>query len=115
MNECGEDDQLPRQITAGNDSSSSSRNNSGDGGKNVSEMNVEDFCVFIENNIKSRRERMNQSSESVGEDRMNVVENRLLSNDLASMKGIHNHIKRVQIEKKKRSDENDYRKEQFWV
>ena len=78
MNECGEDDQLQRQITAGNDSSSSSSDNSGDGGKNVSEMNVEDFCVFIENNIKSRRERMNQSSESVGEDRMNVVENRLL-------------------------------------
>ena len=86
-------------------------------GKNVSDMTTDVFCEFIENNIRSRRERLAQSSVSLNEERIksNVIENRVLSTELASMKGIHSHIKRTQIERKKRSDENNYQRDQFWV
>lgn len=111
-----EEDNQQRQLPV-SESNSYSDNNSSSGSidKNVSDMTIDSFCAFIENNIRSRRERLAHNSALLNEKKINVIENRVLSKELASMKGIHGHIKRTQIERKKRSDENDYRKDQFWV
>ena len=77
-------------------------------------MTTEVFCTFIENNISVRKEKLAQSSVSVKKEDI-IIENRVLSPELATMKGIQGHIKRTQIERKKRSAENDYIKDQFWV
>ena len=78
------------------------------------DMTTEVFCTFIENNISVRKEKLAQSSVSVKKEDI-MIENRVLSPELATMKGIQGHIKRTQIERKKRSAENNYIKDQFWV
>ena len=119
MNGSKEDNQQ-RQLPITESNSDSNNNNSSSSSsssinKNVSDMTIDSFCTFIENNIRSRRERLAHNSALLNEKKINVIENRVLSKELASMNGIHGHIKRTQIERKKRSDENDYRKDQFWV